>query len=150
MWDFVWLRRPMSELHCLPQSRHWGQESWSGRSTVTASERSSTIIFSVEPWHSKGTGRSPGSSVECKSHQPVKWNVTLSNNRLDVVLEAFRLTTNTPVALSKLSVKHAMGQSDVAQPVELAMEEHGFHWGNPSLWSNFRMSHLAPLAQSKN
>ena len=43
-----------------------------------------------------------------------------------------------------------MGQSDarhsddVAQPAELAMEEHGFDCWNPSPRSNFRMSHFVP------
>ena len=55
-----------------------------------------------------------------------------------MVLEAFLVSSNTSVALSKLSIKHAKGQSavshsdNVAQPAELAMVEHGFHRGNAS------------------
>ena len=52
-----------------------------------------------------------------------------------MVLEMFLLFTNTLVALFWLAVKHAMRQSavrhsdNVAQPVQLAMKEHGFNYG---------------------
>ena len=49
-----------------------------------------------------------------------------------------------------------MGQSavrhsdNVAQPADLAMEECGLDWRNPSPRSNFRMGHLEPPMKSKN
>ena len=85
------------------------------------------------------------------SLQPAKRNVAPLKDRLDVILEAVLLATNTPMA-----IKHAMGQSamrhsdNVAKPAELAMEEHGFDCWNPSLRSNFRMSHIVPPTKSKN
>ena len=54
---------------------------------MSASESCSSIIFIVKTWHSKGTGRSPGSSVGCESLQPAKRNAALSKDRLDVILE---------------------------------------------------------------
>ena len=44
------------------------------------------------------------------------------------------------------SVRHS---DDVAQPAELAMEEHGFDCWNPSPRSNFTMSHFVPPMKSK-
>ena len=38
---------------------------------------------------------------------------------------------------------------NVAQPAELAMEEHGFDCWSPSPRSNFRMSHFVPPTKSK-
>ena len=32
-WVVLWLRRPMREKRCLPQSGHWWSESWIGQST---------------------------------------------------------------------------------------------------------------------
>ena len=66
--------------------------------SVTASESCSTIVFIVKVCHSKSTGRSPGSSFGCESLQPAKRNVAPFKDRLDVVLEAFLLSTNTPTA----------------------------------------------------
>ena len=66
--------------------------------SATASESCSTIVFIVKEWHSKSTGRSPGSSFECESLQPAKRNVASFKDRLDVILEAFLLSTNTPTA----------------------------------------------------
>ena len=44
-----------------------------------------------------------------------------------------------------------MRHSDnVAKPAELAMEEHGFDFWNPSPRSNFRMSHFVSPTKSKN
>ena len=45
------------------------------------------------------------------------------------------------------TVRHS---DNVAQPVELAMDEHGFDCWNPSPRSNFRMSHFVPPSKSKN
>ena len=45
------------------------------------------------------------------------------------------------------AVRHS---DDVAQPAELAMEEHGFDCWNPSPRSNFRMSRFVPPTKSKN
>ena len=39
---------------------------------------------------------------------------------------------------------------NVAQPAELAMDEHGFDSWSPSPRSNFRMSHFVPPTKSKN
>ena len=66
--------------------------------SATASESCSSIVFIVKERHSKGTGRSPGSSVGCKSIQSAKRNVAPLKDRLDVILEAFLLPTNTPIA----------------------------------------------------
>ena len=60
------------------------------------SEICSMIVFFVKVWHSKCTGRSPGSSFGCESLQPAKMKVSLLKDRLDVILEAFLLSTNTP------------------------------------------------------
>ena len=66
--------------------------------SVTASESCYTIIFSIKVWHSKSTGSSPDSSIWCKSLLPIKWNVIIYKTRLNVIFEAFLLSTNTPVA----------------------------------------------------
>ena len=66
--------------------------------SATVSVSCSSIAFIVKVLHSKGTGRSPGSSVGCESLQPAKRNVALFRDRLDVILEAFLLSTNTPKA----------------------------------------------------
>ena len=66
--------------------------------TATASEICSSIVFIVKVRHSKGTGRSPGSSVGCKSLQSAKRNVAPFKDQLDVIVEAFLLPTNTPMA----------------------------------------------------
>ena len=66
--------------------------------SATASESCGSIVFIAKVWHSKGTGRSPGSSVGCESLQPAKRNVALFEDKLDVILEAFLLSTNTPMA----------------------------------------------------
>ena len=56
-----------------------------------------------------------------------------------MVFEVFLLSINTPVPLSNLAVRHAMRQSavrhfdNVAHHVELALEEHGFDIGTPTL-----------------
>ena len=63
--------------------------------SATASESCCSIVFSV---NFKGTCRSPGRSVGRESLQPVRRNVALFTDRLDVILEAFLLPTNTPVA----------------------------------------------------
>ena len=66
--------------------------------SATASESCISIVFIVKERHSKGTGRSPGSFVGCESLQPDDRNVALFNDRLDVILEAFLLSTNAPVS----------------------------------------------------
>ena len=66
--------------------------------SATASESCSTMVFIVKVCQSKGTGGSPGSSFGCESLQPAKRNVALFNDCLDVILEAFLLSTNTPTA----------------------------------------------------
>ena len=104
-----------------------------GHCGMLVSEGCSTIIFSIKAQHSKGTGRSPGSSVGCEGLQLVKWNVSLFKDRLDLVFEAFLLSTNIPVVLFQLTVMHDMGQSavlhsdDMAQIAKLAMEEYRFN-----------------------
>ena len=72
--------------------KNWA-EHWSIQ--MSASVSSSTI---VKVCHSKNTGRSPGNSVGCESLQPAKRNVEHLRDRLDVILEAFILSTNTPTA----------------------------------------------------
>ena len=74
--------------------RNWA-EHWSMLMSATASESCSSIAFSVKVWHSNGTGRSPGRSVGCESLRPAKRNASLFMDRLDVILEAFLLYTNT-------------------------------------------------------
>ena len=48
--------------------------------SATASERWSSIVFSVKAQHPIGTGRSSGSSVGCESLQPAKRNVALNKD----------------------------------------------------------------------
>ena len=67
--------------------------------SATVSESSNAIIFSNKVRHSKGTCRSPGSSVGCKSSQPVKWNDALLKDPLDMILEAFVLYTKNTCGL---------------------------------------------------
>ena len=71
---------------------------WSMLISATASENCSSIAYIVEVWHSKGTGRSPGSSAGYESLQPAKWNVALLKEWLHVIFEAFLLSINTPMA----------------------------------------------------
>ena len=71
--------------------------------SATASVICSSIVFIIIisiiiSMTFKGTGRSPASSVGCESLQPTKMNVALFKDRLDVILEAFILSTNTPMA----------------------------------------------------
>ena len=67
------------------------------------------------------------------SLQPINRNVSFLKDRLDVVIEALFLSTNTPVAMFKLAVRHAMEQpavrhsDNVTQPPVLAMEVHGLY-----------------------
>ena len=46
----------------------------------------------------RAAARSPGSSVGSENLQPAKRNVALYKDRLDVILEAFLLSTNNPTA----------------------------------------------------
>ena len=62
---------------------------------IVSTER---IRTTVKVTQSKSTGRSPGSSFGCESLQPANRNVAPFKDRLDVILEAFILSTNTPMA----------------------------------------------------
>ena len=68
--------------------------------SAAVSESYSSIVFSVKELHSIGTDRSPGNCTGCESLQAATKNVALFMYRLDVILEAFLLSTNTPVAYS--------------------------------------------------
>ena len=67
--------------------RNW-TEHWSMLISATASESCSSIVFSVKEWHSKATGRSPGSSVGFESLQPTK--IMLHFLRIDLMWSFLR------------------------------------------------------------
>ena len=93
----AWVALSATKWALINRIRNWA-EHWSMLMSATVSDNCSTIVFIVKVWHFKGTGRSQSSSVGCKSLQPANRNVAPFKDRLDVILEAFLLSTNTPTA----------------------------------------------------
>ena len=104
MQVLMWLRRSMSEKHCLPQCGHWWTESWIGQSTA-ACWCLRLYLRSAARWYSASMHVIPKVQVDrqvalidARASSLLNGMLHLFRDRLDVILEAFLLSTNTPVA----------------------------------------------------